>query len=216
MTFNTDPLLSPRAFQYFRRKIGTYHEMFSEKKNRLKAEMTEELLQKSINEAIGSGKFWARMATGAHDKTKDLVIVHNGQEEHWQIKSGKLKPDKTPKYLVLSGHRMQGRLKDCKTEDDVALAMSTFLNAIKYRTFSLAHVFHENGEGPRHEYTIYNFHPDIYKCRVEDWDIQRHPKGGWNGTNINEHGVETSLRATMSSQLWWRIPLDILPDPQKI
>ena len=221
MVFDCPEMLTPDALNVFRAKIRMFHshELFTDERNRITGSYTEELLTKSIlNTSAVSGPV-VRMAAGAHAQDFDVVQhLDDGTERHWQFKSGKIQGRNDAARLVLSGPRMQGYLATHPA--DWSQSLTEYLNGIEYYTFSLSGAFHKNGRGSKHEYAIYHVHPDVFRCAADDWqptiDKRGRAKADGSMQNTNPHGVQTRLQVSMSAQLWFYIPVRVLPRPIRV
>lgn len=181
--------LTPRMLQRLERDLRKYHELFSG--GRCAGWQQEELVVAAIKSdtAAQHHVFWQE---AGHDDKADIRVRTNGDEHFLQLKSGKVQAES----LILSGHRLGrfgGVLKDIT---DYLNSGSANLLAIPYKR-----VDDENGR--RHIYQVSYVDAELLTgLSADDWKRE-----GKSYEQVNEYGVEFSVRPSMSWQVWWSIPL---------
>lgn len=184
--------LTPRMEQELERNLQNYHELFHGR--RCSGDQLEEFIFKAIqlDETAGHHASWQ---AGGHDKEADIRVVVDNEEHLLQIKSGSVKGG----YLTLSGHRLgsfDGNLQE----------ITEYLNNLKSEILSVPYRQVNDDTGRHHIYQI------IY---VDDVYLRGLDSSGWvkSGTRFeqeNPYGVIFSLNPTMSWQIWWKIPEQLL------
>lgn len=184
--------LTPRMIQSMKRDLNCYHSLFSAK--RCSGWELEELIFRAIqsdNQAQHHA-FWQE--TG-HDDKADIRVRINGEIHFLQIKSGEIRNSK----LILSGHRLGrfgGNLE----------AISEYLNSNNAETIAVPYRRVDDERGRKHIYQIVyvnidhftGVHPDLWEKVGAQW------------RQTNKRDVLFSLRPSMSWQIWWEIPVNLL------
>lgn len=164
----------------------------------------EELIVKAIK-ADTTADHLPKWHESGHDDKEDILVVVNGKSHQMQVKSGRIRSDKNKVlWLVLSGHRL-GRFKVNLVD------ITHYLNGRTADVISVLYRQDENQQGRRHIYRLCYISIDMLKSITSsNWN-----KHGAQWRNSNKHGVEFSLRPSMSWQIWWQIPLSILQPAQE-
>lgn len=184
--------------QRFESDLRKFHELFMG--GRCAGWQQEELLVAAIKSDTRAQHqvFWVE---AGHDDKADIRVRTNGETHAIEIKSGSLKKDN----LVLSGHRL-GRFRGDLQE------ITQYLNQKTADIISIPHEQIDDEHGRRHIYRL---------CYVDIRTLTSLKPGDWRkkGTawiQENDYGVESSLRPSMSWQIWWTIPLKIVEKGRKI
>ena len=188
--------LTPRMLQRLERDFGKYHELFSG--GRCLGWELEELLVAAIQSDTRArhNVFWQE---AGHDDLADIHVRTNGEVHSLQIKSGQIKGRKD-KYLVLSGHRL-GRF------DGNLSSITRYLNDMSANVISVPYRQVDDDRGRQHIYRV--CYVDIgYLTGLNANDWERRSRSSY--TQTTNDGVKFSLRPSMSWQVWWRIPLDLI------
>ena len=186
--------LTPRMQQRFRGDLTKYHDLF--KGNRCSGWETEELIVAAIK-CDTQAQHHVRWQEAGHDDLADIVVKTNGTQYPIQIKSGKI--GVKTKKLVLSGHRL-GRFNE-----DLA-DISNYLNTPSANIIAVPHRMIDNEQGRQHIYRIcYADKQILTGLSADKWK-----RKGAQWIQTNSHGVEFSLRPSMSWQIWWAIPVDLI------
>lgn len=186
--------LTARMVQEFRKNLERYHDLFSG--GRCSGWELEELIFKSIqtDNVAQHQAFWRE---GGHDDLADIQVIVSGRKFNLQIKSGRVKA----KRLVLSGYRLtrfEGSLPE----------ISNYLNSIDTEVLSVPCNQVDDDEGRRFVYQIVYVQREYLRgLRAADWT-----KKGKSYKQENEFGVEFTLSPSMSWQIWWRIPVELLTE----
>ena len=184
--------LTAIMLQHLRQDLERYHALFSAR--RCSGTELEELIVRAIQSDNGSHHHPVWQA-GGHDDEADIRVRTNGDIHLLQIKSGAIKR----RYLTLSGYRL-GRF-----EDDFP-RITEYLNNNNSEIISVPYRKVDDHNGRRHYYrVVYADVEYLTGLQVDRWE-----RAGAAWTQTNRHGVEFSLRPTMSWQIWWRIPEDFL------
>lgn len=190
--------LTPRMLQRFRRDLEKYHALFDG--GRCAGWEQEELIVAAIKSDTQAQHhvFWRE---AGHDDEADIVIRTNGTKHALQIKSGSVKNG----YLTLSGHRL-GRF------DGVMEDITGYLNASRANILAVPYKKLDNENGRQHIYQV---------SYVDVRNLARLESEGWEKVNkhyiqINRHGVESSVRPSMSWQIWWKIPMSCVKQEEPI
>jgi len=184
--------------QRFESDLRKFHELFMG--GRCAGWQQEELLVAAIKSDTRAQHqvFWVE---AGHDDKADIRVRTNGEIHAIEIKSGSLKKDN----LVLSGHRL-GRFHGDLQK------ITQYLNQKTADIISIPHEQIDDEQGRRHIYrlryvdvrTLTSLKPDAWEKKGTSW-IQE-----------NDHGVISSLRTSMSWQIWWTIPLEIVEEGREI
>lgn len=183
--------LYPKVTKSIKKNLEIHHQLY--KKIRCKAEYLEELIVSSLR----SNSFVVDWDPASHDKEKDIIV---NSSDNIQIKSGTFQ--KKNNTITISGHRL-GRYKgDLKK-------ITKYLNSSLSDTIS---VFNPNKKSDKHHYTVASISKEILKGLKHDkWKKE---KTSYSQTNI--HGVQFSLRVSMSWQIWWVIPIKLIKLEEKL
>ena len=168
---------------------------------RCQAWQLQELIAKAIRSDFNKSERVVWKGNG-HDIGCDILVNDNIEI---QIKSGAV----DNKYLTLSGHRL-GRFKGNLQE------ITDFLNQNLYLLIAVPYYDKDCELGKSHIYQI--FYLDTKMLKLNDykkWNEKKGKKGGISYYATNDFGVELSIHPTMSWQIWWNVPLDILTDENK-
>ncbi|MGR4001059.1 MAG: hypothetical protein OD811_04640 [Alphaproteobacteria bacterium] len=132
-----------------------------------------------------------------HDDLADIVVTIDGTTTYpIQIKSGVITKDG---MLQLSGQRL-GRF-------DANFAMITrYLNANRANIVSIPYRQTDDEHGRKHIYRV--CYIDIQ--HLTGLSTRRWKRHGKQHHQINDAGVHFSLRPSLSWQIWWKIPEDLL------
>ncbi|MCE2687200.1 MAG: hypothetical protein LW595_01450 [Rickettsiales bacterium] len=161
----------------------------------------EELIAKAIRSDFNKSERVVWKGNG-HDIGCDILVNDNVEI---QIKSGAV----DSKYLTLSGHRL-GRFKGNLQE------ITNFLNQNLYLLIAVPYYDKDCELGKSHIYQI--FYLDTKMLKLNDyakWNEKKGKKGGVSYYATNDFGVELSIHPTMSWQIWWNVPLNILTEENK-
>ena len=120
---------------------------------------------------------------GGHDKHSDIKV--NGFDV--QIKSGEIRKD----ILTISGHRLTRFKEDFN-------GINTFLSSIETIIISVP------TKKKTFDYLIFEIDPELLKPSKE-WTQK-----GKSFYQVNSNNVKLSISPSMSWQIWWKIPLEIL------
>lgn len=184
--------LTARMEQSFEQYLTKYHELFSG--GRCSGWELEELILKAI-QSDNNAQHHPVWREAGHDDKADITVQVNTQKHALQIKSGKLQKG----HLILSGHRL-GRF------NGDLLLITTYLNNINVEIISVPYQKVDDTDGRHHSYQIVYFSAEILKDLAENTWYEH----GKVLKQINRHGVELSLRPSMSWQVWWKIPEELL------
>ncbi len=191
--------LTPRMFQKLQKDLQAYHELFDAK--RCDSWQLEELIVRAIkfDTSVNPQVKWTE---AGHDDKADITIRSNGTYQQLQIKSGKILPKKG--QLELSGHRL-GKYRGDMDK------ISDYLNSSTADILSVPYSRVENKRGRHHQYQIaYVPIQRLHGLRGCDWTKKQGPRGGVQYTQSNSCGVEFRILPSMSWQVWWRIPLELI------
>jgi hypothetical protein len=191
--------LTDRMLQALEKDLRKFHELFQG--GRCQAWQLEELIAKAIRSDFNKSERVVWKGNG-HDIGCDILVNDNIEI---QIKSGAV----DNKYLTLSGHRL-GRFKGNLQE------ITDFLNQNLYLLIAVPYYDKDCKLGKSHIYQI--FYLDTKMLKLNDykkWNEKKGKKGGISYYATNDFGVELSIHPTMSWQIWWNVPLDILTDENK-
>ncbi len=184
--------LSPRMEQHLESDLKRYHELFDG--GRCKSWELEELIVRAIRSDTHAchTPFWKE--TG-HDAEADISVRTNGTTHQMQIKSGTIKKD----MLTLSGHRL-GRFKGNLSD------ITDYLNNAGANILAIPYVKTDDDSGRHHEYTMcYVDIKNLHGLDATKWETNKSQY-----RQINQFGVEFSLRPSMSWQIWWYIPMSLV------
>ena len=140
--------------------------------------------------------FWQE---AGHDDFADVRVRTNGDVFPLQIKSGQIKGRRN-RYLVLSGHRL-GRF------GGDMLQITRYLNSRNANIIAVPYRQVDDDRGRQHIYRVcYVDIRHITGLNVDSWVQETASKYA----QISNRGVIFSLHPSMSWQIWWRIPLDLI------
>ena len=191
--------LTSQMRQNFRNYLVKFHDLL--KGGRCSGWQLEEFLVKSIRSDNVAGHH-AKWREGGHDTDADITVLSNRQIHLIQVKSGKL----TEYYLKLSGHRL-GRFNGDVSE------ITQFLNNTRYQIISVAYSLKEDDRGRAHCYTIHYIDPEKMRIGADlEWKevLNKSRTKVSRYQLVNEYGVKFSLHPSMSWQIWWDIPLNVI------
>jgi len=193
--------LTDRMLQNLEANLRRFHELFQG--GRCQAWQLEELIAKAIRSDFNKNEKVLWKGNG-HDIGADILINDNVEI---QIKSGKIEKG----CLVLSGHRL-GRFKENLER------ITEFLDKSSYMIIAVPYYTEDDQRGQSYNYQLCYF--DTQFLRLGDfrkWKKEPDKKGREKEGYFaeNEHGVRLSLHPSMSWQIWWRIPMDIIPENNK-
>ena len=173
--------------QNLEKDLKKFHELFQG--GRCQAWQLEELIARATRSDFSKSEKVIWKGNG-HDIGCDIIV---NDKHEIQIKSRAIKKDS----LKLSGHRL-GRFKQNFYE------ITNFLNKNSYLLVAVPYFTKECKFGKSHIYQI--FYIDDYK----KWQKKKS-----NYHHSNEYGVNFMISPSMSWQIWWSIPLGILPQDNK-
>lgn len=184
--------LTARMVQHFKSDLGKYHDLFDG--GRCSSWELEELIVRAIKSDTQAQHqvFWRE---AGHDDKEDINIDVGGVSHKVQVKSGRESGGK----LRLSGHRL-GRF-----QGDLH-AITDYLNTAGANFITVPYQKVEDDTGRHHKYTI--CYIDVENMR--GLEVNKWEEHGKQHRQTNEKGVEFSLRPSMSWQIWWGIPLDLV------
>jgi len=190
--------LTPRMLQHLTANLGKYHDLFMG--GRCSGWELEELIVAAIKSDT-QAQHHARWKEGGHDDEADIIVSASGNTHFLQVKSGKI----TRQHITLSGHRL-GRYKGNLSD------LTEYLNGQKSNMISVPCRKDDGERGRRYVYRIcYIDAARLAGIKAADW-----VKHGAVYRQTNRHGVEFSLRPSMSWQIWWKIPLSIAEQTDEI
>lgn len=190
--------LTPRMLQHLTTSLGKYHDLFMS--GRCSGWELEELIVAAIKSDT-QAQHQVRWKEGGHDAEADITVKVNGNTHFLQIKSGKT----ARQHITLSGHRL-GRYKGNLN------AITEYLNEPKADMVSAPCRKDDGERGRQYVYRIcYIDAAQLAGVKAADW-----VKHGAIYRQTNRHGVEFSLRPSMSWQIWWKIPLSITEQTDEI
>lgn len=188
--------LTPRMLQRLQRDLKKYHDLFVG--GRCSGWELEELIVAAIKSDT-QAQHHVRWQEAGHDDLADIVVRTNGVEHAIQIKSRQVKR-RTGK-LILSGHRL-GRLRG-----DMH-AITRYLNANSANVIAVPYHKVDGEQGRQHIYKV---------CYVDVRNLTGLGDANWahkgaQYTQTNDGGIEFSLRPSMSWQIWWGIPSELITE----
>ena len=185
--------LTARMLQRFKHDLSRYHDLFSG--GRCQGWEQEELIVNAIKSDTVAHHhvIWTE---GGHDSRADIRVKTNGETHTVQIKSGKV--DRR-RRLVLSGYRMGTHKNDWN-------AITMYLKSKDANILSVAYEQINDARGRQHRYQVSYVDADLLKYITDsEWE-----KTGAQYRQTSEHGIEFSVRPSMSWQIWWAIPLNLV------
>lgn len=186
--------LTPRMLQRLKHSLGKYHELFSG--GRCQSWELEELIVNAIK-ADTTAQHHVKWQEAGHDDKADITVRTNGKSYPIQIKSGKIERD----HLVLSGHRLSRFGGDFKR-------ITKYLRTNRTNIISVAYSKQDDEDGRKHIYQLlYVAVAMLTELSDRDW-IQK----GKVFEQLNSFGVRFSIRPSMSWQIWWYIPMDLVEE----
>lgn len=191
--------LTPRMLQHFRHDLERYHQLFTG--GRCSGWELEELLVRAIKSDTQAAHH-VHWKEAGHDDEADIVVRTNGDEHPIQVKSGRIQTQKN--RLVLSGHRL-GRFQG----DFVQI--TEYLNSKSANFISVPYRLIEDGRGRIHAYRL--TYIDAEKLR--GLQTGRWLESGAAFKQKNAFGVDLSLNPSMSWQVWWHIPMELVEETEE-
>ena len=189
--------LTPRMLQRLRQDISKYHELFTA--GRCQGWEQEELIVNAIKSDT-QAQHHVKWQESGHDDKEDIRVRTNGRWNTIQVKSGQVKKEN----LVISGYRLgrfEGNLKN----------ITAYLNENKVNIISISHSKVDDEKGRHHCYHLRYLNAKFLRRISEDaWG-----KVGAQYKQTNRYGVMFSLRPSMSWQIWWQIPLNLLEETEE-
>ena len=184
--------LTPKMVQHLEKDLNKYHELFGG--GRCAGWELEELFVRAIkcDTAVNHHPIWRE---AGHDDKADITVKTDTAEWPINIKSGQIKDG----YLTLSGHRL-GRFKEDFTQ------ISAYLNNHNANMIAVPYDQAEDDRGRHHHYKIAYISTD-HMCGLESNGWKEHGK---QFVQQNSQGVRFSLRPSMSWQIWWKIPENLI------
>ncbi len=184
--------LTPRMLQRLNRDLGKYHELFDG--GRCAGWELEELIVAAI-QSDTRAQHQVRWREAGHDDLADIAVRTNGETHPLQVKSGKI----SAKRPALSGHRL-GRFAG-----DFG-AITRYLNANSANLFTVPYHQTNDQRGRKHIYRV---------CYVDVQRLTGLKAGGWAAkgkqfVQTNGAGVGFSLRPSLSWQIGWAVPVDLI------
>ena len=184
--------MTPRMLQSLRRDLETYHRLFDG--GRCSGWQLEELIVKAIKSDTQANHhvLWSE---AGHDDVADITVHVNSVSYQIQVKSGQI----IQQNLKLSGHRL-GRYEGNLSK------ITNYLNSKSAHLLSIPYVKVDDRSGRRHEYTV---------CYIDIKYLQGITPDGWEKPGasyiqLNQYEVEFRLSPSMSWQIWWKIPLELI------
>ena len=191
--------LTDVMLQNLEKDLKRFHELFQG--GRCQAWQLEELIAKAIRSDFNKSEQVIWKGNG-HDIGCDIMVNDNIE---MQIKSGAIKND----ILTLSGHRL-GRFKGNFEK------ITEFLNQNAYLLVAVPYYTKDCELGKSHIYQIFYIDNQILKIDdYKQWQTKEGKKGGASYFAKNKHGVDLSIHPSMSWQIWWNIPIEILNTKDK-
>ena len=185
--------LTPKMEQSLQQSLQEYHNLFNDQ--RCSGIELEELIFKAIQLDSSTGHH-ASWKAGGHDPKFDIRVTEDsGQEYLLQIKSGSVRGN----YLNISGYRLGDFDGDLP-------AITEHLNNVNSEILSIPYRKVDDNTGRHHIYQIIYIDSEyLHGLGPSGWEESG---TAWIQTNL--YGVKFSLRPTMSWQIWWQIPKDLL------
>lgn len=188
--------LTPVMEQKFRQFLAEYHRLLDG--GRCQSWELEEFMVKAIK-ADNSKDLSVCWREKGHDDKNDITVSIRNKKHLLQIKSGQIRGKKDNKYINISGYRL-GRFDGDFSE------ISKYLNNRNSEIISIPYRKLENSQGRSHIYRICYIKAEV----LQGVSGSKWTKKGKQYIATNSHGVEFSLRPSMSWQVWWKIPYDLL------
>lgn len=189
--------------QHLEKNLIEFHKLFQG--GRCQAWQLEELVAKAINSDFNAidKAFWKG---NGHDIEADISVG----PFKISVKSGTIKKNKQKQErLVISGHRL-GRF-----EGNLDL-ISEFLNSNEYLLISVPYFTTESENGKQHSYQLIYMNADILKPSIWQTKYSKKNKDKISQYySINELNVLCSVNPSMSWQVWWEIPMQIIKNENK-
>ena len=191
--------LTDRMLQHLEKDLKKFHDLFSG--GRCQAWQLEELIARAIRSDFTKNEKVVWKGNG-HDigcniRINDTIAI--------QIKSGKIKKDQ----LILSGHRL-GRFRGNLQE------ITNFLNSNEYILIAVPCTIEETELGQSYEYQL--VYLDTSLLHLADYSLWTEQVGARRSKKYcakNQFGVHMELSPSMSWQIWWYVPLNIIQDTDK-
>lgn len=185
--------LTARMEQNLESNLRRYHDLFDG--GGCKGWELEELIVKAI-QSDTPAQHLPQWVESGHDDKADIVVKVKDENHNLQIKAGQQKVPAN--RLMLSGYRL-GRFGA-----DLA-KISQYLNNTNADIISVSYRKIDDDKGRHHIYDL-RYLPVVY---LHDIHPNEWKERGAQKVQENEHGVEFSLRPSMSWQIWWSIPLEL-------
>ncbi len=172
--------------------LTKYHDMFIGK--RCSGWELEELIVAAI-QSDTQAQHHVKWQEVGHDALADIIVRTNGTQHPIQIKSGQIKTER----LILSGHRLGRFNGDMQDITNYLNEPSANIIAVPYRQVN-------DEQGRQHLYRVCYADKEVLTGLAPDrWEHR-----GAQFIQTNPHGVEFSLRPSMSWQIWWAIPVSLI------
>ena len=184
--------LSDLMLQNLESNLRKYHELFQG--GRCDSWQMEELVAKAIRSDFDKTE-GVRWKGNGHDIGCDIMV--NGNIEI-QMKSGKVNGDR----LTISGHRLG-------TFDGDMQGITDFLNTRKYTIIATPYKKTQDEMGRAHNYELWYI--DSSLLHLEHAGLWQPTSSGKAFTATNRHGVKMRITPSMSWQIWWDIPVSLVP-----
>ena len=188
--------LTGRMLQHYENDLRKFHSLFMG--DRCSAWQQEELLVAAIKSDTRAQHqvFWRE---AGHDDKADIWVRTNGETHAIEVKSGQIQGKK----LVLSGHRLGRFVND--SIPDIA-EMTGYLNAKTADIIAFPAEKNDDEDGREFVYRV--CYIDVKK--LTSLDVRGWAKVGKTWKHTNDYGVNSSISPSMSWQIWWRIPLEVV------
>lgn len=190
--------LTPIMLQHVERQLRSYHDIFQG--SRCSSIQMEEVVAQAIRSDYNHQHkvFWRG---SGHDDREDIRI-ENKEVFRIQVKSGqevnKGRGKDKRAYLALSGNRT--------TRFSTMEERTRYLNQSDSNIISFSYEKMNDAEGITHVYRVR--YVDCSLLHGLDWE--KWEQRGKSLYQTNADGIIFSLTDSMSSQVWWNIPLDML------
>lgn len=191
--------LTPRMLQHFEQQgLRKFHDLFSG--GRCLGWQQEELIVAAIK-ADTQAQHHVLWKERGHDDKADIQVRTNGDVHALQIKSGEIIGGRKgkEKKLKLSGHR-HGRF-----EGDLQ-QITDYLNTRTANIIAVPYEQTDNQQGRIHIYTVsYVDIRYLRELKADEWERKKKIY-----VQTNAHGVEATLKPSLSWQVWWNVPMELV------